>query len=54
VIDSLPDDPEGCYYLAQLYAAGRGVTMDVDSAANLNRRACDFGYRAACPKRRES
>ena len=48
------DDGEACFYLAQLFATGKGVNQDLDSASNSKWRACNLGYEKACPPRRRS
>jgi TPR repeat protein len=38
----------GCFRLAEVHAAGRGVARDDTRAAELDRRACDDAVAAAC------
>jgi TPR repeat protein len=33
-----------------MYEKGLGVRRDADRATAMTRRACDNGYKAACPK----
>jgi hypothetical protein len=46
--DAAAGDAESCWYLAYMYARGRGVDADREKSRALLQRACDLGLRRAC------
>ena len=43
-------DGESCHALATAYQKGNGVARNANRAKELDKRACDLGFAAACPK----
>ncbi|MBL8730232.1 MAG: sel1 repeat family protein [Planctomycetes bacterium] len=44
-------DGESCWYLAHMYANGRGVARDAAKAQAMRERACELGFAPACEAR---
>ena len=43
-------DGESCHELAKAYQKGAGVAKDAGRAKDLEKRACELGFAASCPK----
>jgi TPR repeat protein len=42
------DDANGCHYLADMYAQGKGIQKDEAKATEFYKKACDLGSNKAC------